>query len=61
MAMLVGLSGCSTKGSRRGPHPAHALLLTRGAVVANSPPPSAASLSIPPSFASIEFARDVGC
>lgn len=30
MAILVGLSGCSTKGSRRGAHPAHALPSDQG-------------------------------
>ena len=46
MAILVGLSGCSTKGSRRGAHPAHLLPFHRGSVAASSPPPSTAPRSI---------------
>ncbi len=38
MAILAGLSGCSTKGSRVAPTPLTFSLFTWGAVVANSPP-----------------------
>jgi hypothetical protein len=46
MAVLVGLSGCSTKGVGVAPTPLTLSRLTRGAVVANSPPRAAALLFI---------------
>ena len=46
MAIVLGLSGCSSKGVGVAPTPLTFSLFTRGSVVANSPPPSAAPRSI---------------